>query len=111
MHLVNFIAFDLQFDLALLLSEIIKRPYITVGMVAIVIITMLAVTSPNSVRRKLGKKWQKLHNWVYPLSLLAAIHFYWSVKSEIIEPSIYLAIVLALLYWRKKRIQQWMGIK
>ena len=110
LHLVNFIAFDLQFDIALLLSEIIKRPYITVGMLAMLIITALAVTSPQIIKRKLGKKWQQLHNWTYPLALLIAVHFYWSVKSELIEPSVYFAIVLALLYWRKQRIQRWLNL-
>ena len=107
-HLANFLAFELQFDFTLFISEIVKRPYITVGMLAFAIILSLAVTSPLKIRRTMGKRWQQLHNLIYPLAILIGIHFYWSVKSEIIEPLIYLAIVIALLIWRKKRIKQWL---
>lgn len=104
LHVINFIAFDLQFDLTLLLSEIIKRPYITVGMTAFVLLTMLAVTSLNSLKRKLGRTWQKLHNSIYLVVILVAIHFYWSVKSELIEPSIYIVLTLLLLTFRRYKV-------
>ena len=110
LHLLNFIAFELQFDFALLLDEIIKRPYITVGMVAFVILFALAVTSFAKVKRKMGKSWQQLHNWVYLGAILIAIHFYWSVKSEIIEPSLYIIAVCFLLYLRRDKIKRWIKI-
>jgi len=107
-HLLNFIFFELQLDFALLLSEIIKRPYITVGMLAFIVMLALTFTSLNKVKRMMGKSWQKLHNCIYPMALLIGVHFYWSVKSEIIEPSIYLLIVFALLALRRERIKQWL---
>ncbi|WP_286266190.1 protein-methionine-sulfoxide reductase heme-binding subunit MsrQ [Thalassotalea atypica] len=107
-HLLNFVAFELQFDIALLGSEIIKRPYITVGMAAFVIMALLSVTSLSYYKKRLGPSWQKLHNYTYIMACLVGVHFYWSVKSEIIEPSIYLAIVIALLSIRGKRIKQWL---
>jgi len=105
-HLANFLVFEVQFDWVLFLNEIIKRPYITVGMAGLLILLSLAVTSISLLKRRMGKRWQKLHNWVYLAVALVGIHFYWSVKSEIIEPSIYLIITLALLSLRVKKLTQ-----
>jgi len=106
-HLLNFFVFELQFDLTLFFDEIIERPYITVGMAALIILSSLAVTSITALRRKMGKKWQKLHNWVYVAVLLIALHFFWSVKSDIVEPMIYVFIVLFLLNLRREKIKRW----
>ena len=105
-HLASFLAFEVQFDWELFIDEIIDRPYITVGMLALVILFSLAVTSVSSLKRKMGKSWQKLHNGVYLAVILVSLHFYWSVKSEIIEPSIYIAITLTLLFLRKQKIKR-----
>ncbi|PCI59937.1 MAG: protein-methionine-sulfoxide reductase heme-binding subunit MsrQ [Gammaproteobacteria bacterium] len=111
LHLFNFIVFDLQLDFSLLLSEIIKRPYITIGMIAFLLLFMLAITSINSLKRKLGKRWQKLHNFSYVILLLVGVHFYWSVKSEVSEPLIYFAISVFLLAVRRQKIQRWLTSK
>jgi sulfoxide reductase heme-binding subunit YedZ len=103
-HLANFLVFEVQFDWVLFINEIIKRPYITVGMAGLLILFSLAVTSISLLKRRMGKRWQKLHNWVYLAVALVGIHFYWSVKSEIIEPSIYLLITLVLLSLRFKKL-------
>jgi len=100
LHILSFVALDLLFEWNLLWQEIINRPYIIVGALSYVILFLLAITSLNSVRRKMGKRWQQLHNTVYVAALLIPVHFYWSVKSEIIEPSIYIAIMLGLLALR-----------
>ena len=106
-HLLNFLAFEVQFDLALFFDEIIDRPYITVGMAALIILLSLAITSITAIRRKMGKKWQKLHNWVYVAALLISLHFFWSVKSDIVEPMIYVAMAVFLLSLRKDKIKRW----
>jgi sulfoxide reductase heme-binding subunit YedZ len=106
-HLLNFLVFEVQFDLELFFGEIIDRPYITVGMSAIIILFSLAVTSITALRRKMGKNWQKLHNWVYIAVLLIALHFFWSVKSDIVEPMIYVAMAVFLLCLRKDKIKRW----
>ncbi|WP_310733426.1 protein-methionine-sulfoxide reductase heme-binding subunit MsrQ [Colwellia sp. BRX10-3] len=106
-HLLNFLVFEVQFDLELFFGEIIDRPYITVGMAALIILFSLAVTSITALRRKMGKNWQKLHNWVYVAVLLIALHFFWSVKSDIVEPMIYIAMVVFLLSLRKDKIKRW----
>lgn len=106
-HLLSFLAFEVQFDFILFLDEIIERPYITVGMAALLILFALALTSVNTLKRKMGKRWQKLHNWVYVASLLIALHFLWSVKSEIIEPGIYIVITVFLLSLRRDKFKRW----
>lgn len=107
LHLSAYLALDLNFDWALLGSEIIKRPYLTIGAVSWIILLLLALTSPQAVQRRLGKSWQKLHNWVYLTLILSPIHYYWSVKSDVIEPTIYLLICAFLLYCRKQKMEKW----
>lgn len=105
-HLLNFLVFEVQFDWLLFLNEIIDRPYITIGMVGLLTMLALAITSIPLLKKRMGKNWQKLHNWVYLAVLLVGIHFYWSVKSEIIEPSIYLFITFILLALRFKKFKK-----
>lgn len=106
-HLLSFLAFEVQFDMTFFVNEIFKRPYITIGMVAFLLLFALTITSLNTLRRNMGKRWQYLHNFVYLIAILSGIHFYWSVKSEVIEPSIYIVIILALLWVRRKKIKTW----
>ncbi|MBB1381328.1 protein-methionine-sulfoxide reductase heme-binding subunit MsrQ [Shewanella sp. SR41-2] len=111
LHISAFISLDLLFAWGLLFEEVIKRPYILVGAATLVIILLLAITSPNRIKRSMGKRWQSLHNWIYLAAILAPIHFYWSVKSEIIEPSIYIALFAVLLFYRKDSIYKWLKPK
>jgi len=108
-HVLSFLAFEVQFAWELFVDEIIKRPYITVGMCAFVILFALAITSLSRLKRKMGQSWQKLHNGVYLALSLVSLHFYWSVKSEIIEPSLYAAFALYLLYLRRDKIKAWLN--
>jgi sulfoxide reductase heme-binding subunit YedZ len=108
-HLANFIAFDLVFDWSLFFSEVVKRPYITLGMLAWVLLLLLAITSVPLIKRQLGKRWQQLHNSVYVVVLLVVIHFYWSVKSDIVEPVFYLVVTVILLALRQRKIRRIFG--
>lgn len=110
-HLLNFIAFEVQFDGALFISEVIKRPYITVGMAAFMLLTVLAVTSLNKLKRKMGKSWQSIHNFSYLIILLVTTHFYWSVKSELTSPLFYFAMALVLLLFRVKKLKRLLKLK
>lgn len=103
-HFASYILFELQMEWSLLISEIIKRPYITVGFAALCILLALAVTSTQKAQRSLGRKWQSLHNLIYLAVLLIALHFIWSVKSDIVEPAIYGLMTLTLLFFRKDKI-------
>ena len=106
-HLLNFLFFEVQFDLQLFFDEIFERPYITIGMVGFLILTALAATSLTILRKKMGRKWQILHNYTYLAGSLLVIHFYWSVKSELVEPIIYILIFATLLFFRKDKFIRW----
>ena len=103
-HLLNFLFFEVQFDLNLFFNEIFERPYITVGMTAFVILALLAITSITLFKKKMGRRWQSLHNFTYVAGIAMVVHFYWSVKSEITEPLIYITVLLVLLFIRKIKI-------
>lgn len=102
LHLATYLALDLQFDWGAIGKDIIKRPYITVGMAAFALLIPLAVTSNNASIRKLGAAgWRKLHKLVYPAVLLGAVHYLMLVKAWPPEPIIYLLLVLVLLGIRR----------
>lgn len=105
-HILSFWAFEIQFDLVLFIDEIVERPYITVGMLVFTILVPLAITSWSKVKKRMGKRWQLLHNWVYLAVFLAAVHFYWSVKSDITEPLIYLTVIVLLLLLRRHKVKK-----
>ena len=99
-HFLVFAILDVQ-SLERVWNEIVKRPYVTVGMVAFVLMMPLAVTSNNLSVRKLGAaSWRKLHKLTYPIAILGAIHYLWLVKGFQIEPIIYLGIILGLVATR-----------
>ncbi|MEB8430705.1 sulfoxide reductase heme-binding subunit YedZ [Cocleimonas sp. KMM 6892] len=96
LHLFGYLWFDQFFDWEEIWFDILERPFITVGMVAVILLTPLAVTSTNGMIRRLGKKWKKLHMLIYSISMLGVLHFWWMVKLDITEPVIY-AVILAIL--------------
>src|SRR5271166_977691 len=100
-HLLAYIIFDQGLDAHAIIADIIKRPYITIGMFAFAILVPLAVTSNAAmIRRMGGAAWQKLHRWVYVAGIAAAIHFIMVVKSWPAQPLIYAGIVALLLLIR-----------
>ncbi len=104
-HVFNFLAFDLQFAWTLFFNELVKRPYILIGFMALLILWALAITSLSKVRRKMGKYWQLLHNFSYLAAILIAIHFYWSVKSELFSPLSYCLVLILLFALRFAKIK------
>jgi sulfoxide reductase heme-binding subunit YedZ len=98
LHLATYLALDKQFDWGEIGKDIIKRPYITIGMAAFLMLVPLAVTSNRYSIRKLGSAgWRKLHRLVYPAVLLGAVHYLMLVKAWPPEPIVYLLIAVALL--------------
>ncbi|PML78542.1 protein-methionine-sulfoxide reductase heme-binding subunit MsrQ [Enterovibrio norvegicus] len=106
LHMATFFALDLAFNFAFLWEEIVTRPYMTVGAVGWLILLALTVTSTSAIQRRMGAKWQKLHNTVYLAALLVPIHYYWSVKSGLVEPAIYILLSVGLLAIRWKSIKR-----
>ncbi len=101
MHLSVYMALDKQLDMPSILADIIKRPYITIGMTAFILLIPLAATSNNwSIRRMGSKSWQKLHKLVYLAAILGAVHYLMLVKAWPLEPIIYFVIIIALVALR-----------
>ncbi|MBC8642446.1 protein-methionine-sulfoxide reductase heme-binding subunit MsrQ [Caballeronia sp. EK] len=102
LHFTTYIWFDKWFDVAAMLKDIGKRPFITVGFAAFVLLIPLAVTSPKVMVRKLGRRWQTLHRAIYLIAALAILHFWWmkAGKHDFELPKIYGSIVIVLLGWR-----------
>jgi sulfoxide reductase heme-binding subunit YedZ len=95
-HLASYIAFDRFFAFGEILADIAKRPFITAGMAAFVLMLPLAVTSTKGWIRRLGRRWQMLHRIIYVCAMAGCLHFIWKVKVVIGEP-VYYAVFLALL--------------
>lgn len=97
-HLMTYLWFDQFFDWAEIGKDILKRPFITVGMLSFVLLLPLALTSNQyAIRRLGGKRWQSLHRLVYLISLLAVLHYAWMVKADISGPLQYAALLALLL--------------
>lgn len=96
LHLASYLWFDQFFDWGEILKDIIKRPFITVGMLTFLLLIPLAATSNNRAIRALKRNWQRLHKLVYPAAVAAVVHYYWLVKLDATLPMLY-AVVLALL--------------
>ncbi len=108
-HLAVWLALDIQFRWAEIGADILKRPYITIGMVGFLLLVPLALTSTDSAITRMGAEaWRRLHRLAYPAALAGAIHYVMVVKSWPVEPLLYLAAVLALLslrvaWWLRRR--------
>lgn len=104
LHFVTYFFLDRSLDLQVILEDIVKRPYITIGFAALLLMIPLAVTSTAGWRRRLGPRWNQLHRLVYLVAILGCWHFYWLVKKDVREPLVYCAILGVLLLaraWRR----------
>ncbi len=93
---------DHSLDFFSMYEDILKRPYITVGFIAFILLTPLAITSNRWSIGKLGKRWKLLHKLVYPILLLAVVHYLWLVKADYLEPIIYAVVAVIVLGLRLK---------
>ena len=107
LHFLTYALLDLRLAWDTLLADIAKRPYITVGFTALVLLVPLAVTSTNGFQRRLGRNWIRLHRLVYPIALLGLIHYWWQIKSkaDVGDPLLYAFLLAVLLgvrvaHWR-----------
>ena len=101
-HLTTYLVLDHFFDWDEILRDIIKRPYITFGMLAFVLLLPLAVTSTNKMMKRMGRRWKSLHKLVYLIAVLGVLHFILLVKADLREPIIYAVILLTLFVVRLK---------
>jgi sulfoxide reductase heme-binding subunit YedZ len=100
LHFAAWVVLDLRFDWSQIGAAIAKKPYVTVGFAAWLLLLPLAATSFQRAMRALGRRWGQLHRAIYAIAVLAVLHFWWLVKSDVREPALYAAIAAALLGWR-----------
>ncbi len=104
LHFLTWFILDSEMLLSAILEDLTERPFITIGFAALVLLTALAVTSTDGMRRRMGRRWQKLHYAVYVIASLGVWHYWWQVKKDITEPGTYAAILAVLLasriWWR-----------
>jgi len=109
LHFTVYVVLDQALDVAAIYEDVVKRPYITLGMTGLLLLLPLAMTSNRGMMRRLGKNWQKLHRLVYVIGVLGVWHFYWQVKLDTLVPSVYAAVLVVLLtvrvYHRRKRLK------
>lgn len=103
MHFTAYLVLDLELNFHTLGADIARRPYITIGFTALLLLIPLAVTSTNRMMRRLGRHWQRLHRLVYLIAVLGVWHFYWQVKRDVREPLVYAGVLALLLGYRVLR--------
>ncbi|MCK3655150.1 sulfoxide reductase heme-binding subunit YedZ [Pasteurellaceae bacterium Macca] len=102
LHVSSYFALELGLDFSLFISEIVNRPYLIFGGIAFGILTLMAITSLPQVKQAIGKKWFTVHQLAYPAIVLAAVHYYWSVKGITLAPIVVGVLVAAIVAWRIK---------
>jgi sulfoxide reductase heme-binding subunit YedZ len=109
LHVLVYVVLDQGFDWQIIVEDIVQRPFITVGFLALVLLAPLALTSTTGWVRRLGfRRWTRLHQLAYVAGVLAVVHFVWRVKIDLSQPLVYGSILGALLlvrvaFWLRKR--------
>ena len=107
MHFLTWLILDQGLLMSAVLEDLSERPFITIGFSALLLLTALAATSTAGIRRRMGRRWQTLHNTVYLIGILGVWHYWWQVKKDMSDAWIYeviLAVLLgARLYWRWRK--------
>ena len=106
LHFLTYIGPFQGFSWSAIVKDLVKRPYITLGFTALLLLVPLAVTSTNGWMRRLKRRWQSLHRLIYPIAILGVWHYWWQVKKDIREPLIYAGLLAMLLGWRLWRRQR-----
>jgi sulfoxide reductase heme-binding subunit YedZ len=106
LHFLNWLILDQGLYWSGILTDIAKRPFITIGFAALLMLIPLAATSTKGMMRRLGKRWKSLHRLVYPIAILGVWHYWWQVKADIREPLLYASILAVLLGWRMRKALQ-----
>jgi sulfoxide reductase heme-binding subunit YedZ len=100
-HFLTYIVLDHFFNWKFILKDIVKRPFISLGFINLILLLPMVFTSTNAMVRKLSFKiWKKIHYLIYIIAPLAALHFYLLKKADKTEPLVYLIIIFLLLFWR-----------
>ncbi len=100
LHFLVYLVLDQGLNLQAIMADILKRPYITIGVLALLLMKPLAVTSTRAMMRRLGRRWTMLHRLIYLIGFLGLWHFWWQVKRDFREPLAYAAVFALLMLWR-----------
>jgi len=108
LHFLTWVWLDQELSWGNILADIVKRPYVTVGFSAWLLLLPLAATSTRGMMRRLGRNWQRLHRAIYVIGVLGVLHYIWLVKADLLEPLIYasLLVLLLLVRWRPQMIKR-----
>ena len=105
LHFLTYLVLDQSLDARAVMQDIVKRPYITIGFTALLLLVPLAATSTRRMMRRLGRRWQQLHRLVYVIAVLGVWHFYWEVKADVRQPLLYagaVAVLLGIRWWKRR---------
>ena len=108
MHFLTWLILDQGLLLSAIAEDLLERPFITIGFAALLLLTAMAVTSTDGMRRRMGRSWNKLHYSAYAVGILGVWHYWWQVKKDITEPLVYAAILALLLgfrIWKKRSLK------
>jgi sulfoxide reductase heme-binding subunit YedZ len=100
LHFFSYLWFEMFFDWSEIVRDIIKRPFITIGFICFLLLLPLALTSTNKMMRRLKKNWGRLHKLVYPVSLLAMLHYFMMTRADYLQPTLLLLVLMLLLGYR-----------
>ena len=107
LHFLTYVWLDQRFDVAAIAKDVLKRPYITVGFTAFLLLIPLAATSTDAMQRRLGRNWQRVHRFIYLIAAFGVVHFWWLVKRDVTEPALFALALAGLLgvrlYWFVRR--------
>ncbi|MCF6210871.1 MAG: sulfoxide reductase heme-binding subunit YedZ [Gammaproteobacteria bacterium] len=108
LHFLTYLVLDQFFDWGEIVKDIAKRPYITIGFSAFILLIPLAVTSTQAMMRRLGRRWGQLHRLAYLIATFGVLHYLWLVKADYLQPAIYAAVLVILLgmrvWWWRDRV-------
>jgi len=109
MHFLTWLILDQGLLLSAIFEDLTKRPFITIGFAGLMFLTSLALTSTNAARRRMGRRWQEMHNLVYLIGIIGVWHYWWQVKLDTTEPLVYAVILVILLgsrLWYRRKLAQ-----
>ena len=113
MHFLTWLILDQGLLLSAIFEDLLERPFITIGFAAFLFLISLAATSTSAARRRMGSRWQELHNLAYVIGILGVWHYWWQVKKDVAEPLVYAVILAVLLgyrgtvtFFRRRRLEQ-----
>jgi sulfoxide reductase heme-binding subunit YedZ len=114
LHVLAYVAIDHAFVFSMIALDILESRYIWFGVIAYVVILLLAVTSSKRAQRQMGKAWKKLHRCIYPASIAVLLHYFWQLKGNLIQPIFYslliglLLLFRVLVWFKNKKLRQLM---